>query len=162
MSLFGWGLEMAVANSQISGTPTEPRHASKSITFDGAAGKGAIGTGTVFTVTGEVLIEKILPFCTTLIGVDAGTGVASMQLGVGGATPLLVPSTSAIDIDADEFWEDATPSANGVAAPAALKDVVITQDIQFEVTSTGTQKVNSGVIRFDVWWRPLSPDGTLS
>ena len=137
------------------------KRASKTITFTGAAGLGAIGTFDLFTVTGEVLIAYLVPFCTTLVDVDAGTGVASMQLGLVNATNLFVATTPAIDIDANEFWIDATPDANGIAAPAACKDILITQNIQGEVTSTGTKLVNAGVIRFDVYWLPLSSDGNL-
>ena len=137
------------------------RREQKSLTFTGAAGLGAIGTFALFTVTGEVLIVALVPFCTVDVGVDAGTFVASMQLGVTGATNLLIATTPAADIDANEFWVDSTPDANGVAVPAGLKDIAITADITGEVTSTGTQKVNAGTIRFDLYWLPLSSDGLV-
>lgn len=140
----------------------ELRRSVVTITFDGTAGKGAIGTGTVFTVTGEVLIERLVPFCTVNVGVDGGTGAASVQLGIANATTLFVASTGAVDIDADEFWIDATPDANGIALPAALKEILVTQDVQFEVTSTGTQKVNAGSVRFTAFWRPISADGLVA
>ena len=141
--------------------PSPLKRATKTITFTGAAGLGAIGTFNLFTTTGELLVAAIAPFCTTLVGVDAGTGAASMQLGVVSATNLFVLTTPAADIDANEFWVDATPDLNGIALPAACKDIVITQNIQGEVTSTGTQLVNSGVLRVDVFWMALSSDGLL-
>ncbi len=153
---------MGVAiNPSLAGSEEKMQRASKEMTFDGSAGKGAIGAGTLFTVTGEVLIEAIVGFCKTAVDVDAGTGIASMQLGHTNLTSAFIATTPAIDIDAGEFWIDATPDADMIAVPAALKDFALSQDIKFEVTSTGTKKVNAGVIRFDVWWRPLSPDGNL-
>src|SRR3972149_4036000 len=116
----------AVVNPLLSGIAQESRHASKAIVFDGTAGKGAIGVGTVFAVTGEVYIERVVPFCETNIGVDGGTGAASMQLGHSAATNAFVATTPAPDIDAGEFWVDATPDANMVAIPAAPKDFALT------------------------------------
>lgn len=134
----------------------------KTITFDGTAGLGAIGTFNVATVTGEVSIVELVPFCTADVTVDGGTGAASMQLGIVNATNLFIVTTPAADIDVNEFWIDATPDANGIAIPSALKDIAVTQNIQGEVTSTGTQKVNGGAIRFDVYWMPLSSDGNVA
>jgi len=137
------------------------RRSTKTFTFDGSAGKGAVGTFTVFTVTGEVLVVALIPYCSTNIGVDAGAGVASMQLGVANATTLFIATTQADTIDASEFWVSNTPTANGIAVPAGLQNIAITQDIQGEVTSTDVQLVNAGVIRFDIYWLPLSSDGNV-
>src|SRR3990167_8620134 len=113
--------------------------ATKTVTFTGAAGLGAIGTGTVFTLTGEVLVVGLVPFCTLNVAVDAGAGIASIQLGVANNTTFFVASTQADAIDTGEFWVDNAPDANAIAVPSGLKDIALTQDIQFEVTSTGTQ-----------------------
>ena len=138
------------------------QRSSATVTFTGAAGLGAIGTYNILTVTGEVLVIAFVPFCTTLTGVDAGTGVASMQVGVVNATTLFVGTTDATGIPTNNFWVSQTPNANGIALPAATKDIVITQNIQGQVTSTGTKLVNSGTIRFDVYWLPLSSDGLIA
>lgn len=128
----------------------------KTVTFTGGAGAGAVGSVALFTVTGEVLIKSITAFCTTLLAEAAPT--ATLALGVTGATTLFIAATNAVDIDADEFWVDATPDANGIAIPAALKDIIITQNI---IGTVAAQNITSGVIRFDVVWQALSPDGNL-
>ena len=128
----------------------------KTITFTGAANLGAVGAVPLFTVTGEVLVEKIVPFCTTLLTEAAAT--ATLALGVTGSTALFIAATTAVDIDADEFWVDTVPDANGIAIPAALKDIAITDNI---IGTVATQAVNGGVLRVDVWWRPLSADGNV-
>jgi len=133
----------------------------KEITFDGTAGLGAVGTFDLFTVTGQVLIVALAPYCTVDIAVDGGAGVASMQLGIANATTLLIPTTTAVDIDAAKFWGGVAPDAYGVALPAELKDILITEDIKGEVTTTNAQLVNAGTLRFPLWWLPMSADGNL-
>lgn len=137
---------------------TEPPYkATKSITF--AAGTtGLAGAQTdIFTVTGEVEIVSIVPFCTTLLEESAAT--PTLSLGVAGSVALFVAATDAVDIDADEFWVDTDPDAYGVAIPALCKNVAITANVVCKVA--GTNNISAGVIRFDVYWRPLSSDGKV-
>lgn len=132
------------------------RRESKAMTFSNAADLGAVGNVPLFTVTGEVLIVAMVPFCTTLL-TEAGA-TATLALGVTGSTSLFIAATNAVDIDANEFWVDTAPDANGIAVPAALKDIAITDNI---VGTVGVQAVTGGVIRFDVLYIPLSGDGLV-
>ena len=132
-------------------------HLSKSITFTGAANLGAVGAVPIYTTTGEVEIISLVPFCTTLLTEAAPT--ATLALGVTGSTSLFIAATTATGIDANEFWVDTTPDANGIAIPAALKNIAITDNI---IGTVAAQAVDAGVIRFDVWYRPLSADGALA
>lgn len=140
----------------LNNTLRASRFTTKTITFTGAANLGAVGAVPLFTVTGEVLIERLVPFCTTLLTEAAPT--ATLALGVTGSTALFIAATTATAIDADEFWVDTAPDPNGIALPAALKDIVITDNI---IGTVAAQAVNSGVIRFDVYWTPLSSDGNV-
>jgi len=118
---------------------------------------GQAGTNaSVFTVTGEVLVAYLVPFCTTLL-TEALAG-ATVSLGVTGATALFIAATNSVDIDANEFWVDTAPDANGVALPAALKEIIITDDV---VVAAAVNNTNAGVIRFDCYWLPLSSDGNV-
>ena len=128
----------------------------KSVTFDGTAGKGALGAVPFFTVTGRVFVENIVGFVTTAITEDGGTGVSSLELGVVGATTLFIPAAVSSLFLINRFWQDATPAQFGEVAPAATKEVATDQNIQANVTSTGTRKVNGGVIQLTVLWTPLS------
>ena len=132
------------------------RPARKTATFTGAAGAGAVGSVALFSTTGEILIVAIVPFCTTLL-TEAGA-TATIALGITGSTSLFVAATNAVEIDANEFWVDTAPDPNGIALPAALQNIVITDNI---IATVGAQNVTGGVIRFDVLWRPLSADGAL-
>lgn len=132
------------------------RKVTKTITFTGAANLGAVGAVPLFTVTGEVWVAGLMPFCTVNLGEAAAT--ATLALGVTGSTALFIAATAALDINADTFWVDTGPDTNGVAVPAALKDIVITDNI---IGTVATQNVNAGAIRIDVLWFPLSSDGNL-
>ena len=126
----------------------------KEITFTGAADLGAIGNVPLFTVTGEVLIAVMVPFCTTtLVG-----ATATLALGVTGATTLFIAATTATLILINNFWMDTAPDPNGVAVPAALKDIAITDNI---VGTVGTAAITAGVIRIDGYWIPLSSDANV-
>jgi hypothetical protein len=143
----------------IIGSPggAQTKRISKTITFTGGAGLGAVGAVPIFTTTGEVLIAALVPFCTTLLTEASAT--ATLALGVTGSTSLFIAATNAVDIDANEFWVDTAPDANGVAVPAALKDIAITDNV---IGTVAAQAVNGGVLRFDCYYVPLSSDGALS
>lgn len=131
--------------------------ARKAVTFTGASGLGLAGTNVaLFTVTGEVEVVRIVPVCTVDLTEAAPT--ATLALGVTSSTALFVAATTATAIDAGEFWVTTTPTANGIAIPAACKEIAITDSI---VAAPAVQNVNGGVIRFDLWWRPLSSDGLV-
>ena len=133
-----------------------PYRASVTVTFTGEATLGAVGAVPLFTVTGEVLVERLVPFCTVNLTEAAPT--ATLALGVTCSTTLFVAATTATNIDANTFWVDTGPDANGIAVPAALKDIAITDNI---IGTVGAQAVDAGAIRFDLWWRPLSGDGMV-
>ncbi len=132
--------------------------ASKEITY-AAGGTGAAGTATaIFTVTGEVLIVHLVPFCSTNLAQSAGT--PTLALGVVGNTAIFLGATTATDIDAGKFWLDTSPAEVGaVAVPAALLDIAVTANIQCLVG--GTNNISAGVIRYDLRWRPLSSNGLV-
>lgn len=130
----------------------------KTITYT-AGGTGAAGIETdIFTVTGEAIVIAIVPFCTTSLTESAGT--PDLALGVNNDTNLFIAATTATAIDANDFWVDASPTeVGGVALPAALKDIVITDNISCVVG--GTNNIDAGVIDFTVYWLPISSNGNV-
>lgn len=145
-------------NPSATGVFETVRRATKTVTFTGATGLGEVGSVPLFTVTGEVIVERIVPFCSTSLTVTGGVGTASMQLGVTGATNLFVATTDPTAIDAGEFWVDATPDARGVALPAALKDIVITDSIVAEVTNNEAADAEVATLTFDTKANTTSGD----
>lgn len=126
----------------------------KLITFTGAAGLGAQGAVPLFTVTGAVLIDKIMAVCE----VDLVGASATLALGVTGATTLFLGATTATDIDADDLWLSTTPNANGIALAAALQNIAIHQNI---ISTVGTADITAGAIRYVVLYTPISEDGEV-
>lgn len=133
------------------------KHNSKIVTFTGAANLGQAGTNTTwFSVTGEVLVLAISGSCTANLTEAAPT--ATITLGITGNTNLFIAATNAVDIDANEFWVSTTPTANGIALPAACKDILVTDDI---LSAVAAQNINGGTLRIDVRWVPMSSNGFL-
>ena len=138
------------------------RTVQKAITFDGTAGKGAIGNVIYFTITGAVHVVSIDAVCTQDCNVDGGTGAASLSLGVVNATTLFIAATTATTITlANGLWYSTTPNTNGIALPATMKDIAIKQNIVIAVTSSGTQLVNTGTIVLTVHYVPSTSNGLL-
>lgn len=133
------------------------QRAVKTITFTGAAGLGAVGNVPLFTVTGRVLVALLSAYCSA--DLTEAVATATLALGVTNATALFIAATAALSIDNGFIWIDATPAeANGVAVPAGLKDIEITQNI---VGTVATQAVNGGTLELVVWWLPLSANAAV-
>jgi len=135
------------------------RLATKSITFTGAAGLGAVGNVPLFTTTGEVVVVYLVPY--TVLTLTEALATATLALGVTNSAALFVAATNAVNLLTGEFWTEATGGGTahaGIAIPAALKDIAITSDI---VGTVATQAVSGGTLRFDIYWRPLSTTGNL-
>lgn len=131
----------------------------KTMALDGSNNNGDLDEPTIslFTVTGEVLIVAgPTGRCTeTLVSAGGGT----LALGVTGSTALFIAATTAADIATNDLWIDATPTdTNGVALPAALKDILITDNI---IATVATADITDGTIVFTVWWMPWSEDGRV-
>ena len=132
------------------------RTATKTLTFTGAAGAGQAASAiTFFTVTGRVLIATLVAHCTTDL-VSAGGG--TLAVGVTGSTALFTAATLATTIDATEFWMDGTPTAAGMAVPAALKDIAIAADI---IGTVAIGDITGGVLELVVEWLPLSAGSSV-
>jgi len=137
---------------------TLPERASKTVALTGANFLGELDQPTIsiFTVTGEVLILVLVPFCTETL---ASAGGGTLALGITGSTSLFVAATTASTIAINKFWVDATPDANGIALPAALINIVVTDNV---IATVATADITDGTIRFDCWYLPLSSDGLVA
>ena len=128
-----------------------PRSTIKTITFDGTT-YGAVGALTIGTVTGRINIEKMSVYCSTLL---AGA-TATIELGTANNTAALIAQTTATDVDATEFWKDATPEAE---VSDAITNKLVGANI---ILTVGTAAVSSGVLEFSFLWLPMSSTGNLA
>ena len=74
---------------------------SKTIAFTGAAGLGVQGSVAIFTVTGQVLVEMIIGYCTEDL---ASAGAATVALGTTNSTSKFIAATTATGIDNGMWW----------------------------------------------------------
>ncbi len=139
-------------------TTSKIRRTPKSLTFTGAAGVGAVGSVTLYTVTGDVWLHGLIIKCTTNL-TEAGA-TATMALGTVNQTSRFIAATNAVDIDANELWVSTTPTPYSLDLPDAMQAVIIVQGDDIIIT-VGAQNVNGGVIECVALWEPISTDGSL-
>lgn len=112
---------------------------------------GATGAHTVFTVTGEVIINA-WAICTTDL---TSGGAATVALGTATSTASLANSTTATTIDNHFVWHEAINGAGGTISNAHC----VNENI---ILTVGTTTVTGGVLVFYATWRPLSTDGNVT
>lgn len=129
----------------------------RTVTFDGTAGAGAVGTAAIFDVSGEVL-AKVLAVCTTSV---TGTSLANVSLGVTGSASYLITTTSpGTALAAGEIWHDATPDSR-VEASSVMSEKVIT-DGSVILLNVGGSNLTGGAVKLVCLWKPISLDGDLT
>lgn len=139
------------ANHKVIGSGL-PFLARKSRTYTGAAGLGAQGATTLFTVTGDVLVEIIATCSVDLVGVNATASV-----GVAGAVSNILATTTATGIDAGMGWDDNTPS---LAEAHTISQNIIGAGLDI-IETIATADITAGALTYYCFWRPLSVDGNL-
>lgn len=112
-----------------------------------AATTGAVGAHTLFTVTGDVLVN-VFAVCTTDI-----TGSGTGEVGTANNTAALIAQTTGTAIDANEVWQNATPTAEVGAVVSTSKPIANGADI---VLTIATNTFTAGVVTFYCIFRPLS------
>jgi len=121
----------------------------KNFTMQDITFSNDIGTVTVFTVTGDVIV-RILPIITTSVTSVAG---ANVRLGVVGNTDAMIVDSLATNLDARGIWVDQTPD-NEIEPVERIRGYFITDGN--DVVMTLDDQVDAGVIRFYCFWTPLS------
>lgn len=156
-----------MSHVSIIGSADTLKRAQKSITFDGSAGNGAIGSVSLFTVTGLVIVRYTIVKCTADLTEDAIN--ATVAYGITNSTGCFNQAHDIDDLTNGVFFGggDLTPAAGCVALNIAtssgqinntLMDYIIEDDIIFTVA---TANVDGGTLTAYVVWEPLSNDGDL-
>ncbi len=124
--------------------------------YDFTADGGAQGAFSIFTVTGEVMVQ-VFGLCSTSL---TSGGAATIELGITGNTAALIAQTTATDLDQYESWQDNAPEANPGAVDMTARTFVIANGADVILT-VATADLTAGVIDFFCLWRPLSTDGNV-
>lgn len=105
---------------------------------------------TLFTVTGDVLV-RIYGVCTTLL-----TGTGTLEVGVAGNTAGLIAQSTGTDIDANEIWNDTTPTVGVGLMSDVLGPYLIVNSLNI-IETVGTADITAGNIYYVCLWRPITP-----
>ena len=138
----------------------------RSVTFAGATADawgndgGALDGGVLFTVTG-LIKAKLIAVCS----VDCTGAGSTDEVGITGATAILMPVTTMTNLDLGEIWlNNATPATyfiSGAETDAAgnLPEYILNgSDI---IMTTKTADTEAGQVDFYLIWSPLSTDADV-
>ena len=114
-----------------------------------------VGTVTVFTVTGDVIV-RIIPVITTDV---TSAAAANIRLGVVGYTDAMIVDSLSTNLDARGIWVDQTPDYE-IEPVERIRPYMIMNGN--DVIMTLDAQVDTGVIRFYCFWSPLSSDGAVT
>ncbi len=121
----------------------------KAITYS-ALTTGAVGTTTLFTVTGVVAL-RVFAVCS---GVDL-TGSGTLEVGIAGNTAAVIAQTAATAIDVGEIWYGTNPPTVGVM-PGQL--ILSATDV---IQTIATNTVTAGTLTYYCLWFPLSQSASV-
>jgi hypothetical protein len=119
-----------------------------------AATTGSVAAHTVFTVTGNVLVQ-VFGICDTDL---TSGGAAKIEMGVTGNTAGLIAQTTATTVDNGDIWVDASAAVGVEALPSTF---ILNDGLDILLTVSAAT-VTAGVIDFYCLWRPLSADANIT
>ena len=120
--------------------------------YTGADGLGAQGATTLFTVTGDVIVQ-VFGVCSEDLVSSSGT----IEVGITGNTASIIAQTTASGIDTGEVWVDNAP-ATVETLPSGL---IITGGADIKET-IATADITDGTLTLYCIFRPLSADATIT
>jgi len=132
--------------------PVDGYTASKTTAFDGTAGNGAVGSVSLFTVTGTVLVRIFGTCSETLVSAGGGT----ITVGTASSTAGIFSSITATAIaSGDVVITGAAPAQVGaLGGNFGVNGANI-------IATVGTGNITDGTITWYCLWRPLSTDGNV-
>jgi len=147
-------------DAQIMGMLDAGKDHTNYLTIDVAGANATWNTAAahkLLMVTGMVRV-RLIAECVTPLTTAAG---ATIELGTENNPAEIIAQTVGTDLDATEIWSGATPDIEAVAYGSAALDTVVVQGSDIALT-VATDALTGGVIRFHVWWTPLSADGNVT
>jgi len=136
-----------------------PYLVTKTIAFTGAAGNGAVGTVTIFNITGQVLLLYCFGTCSESLA--GATATITLETSDGRD---IIATTTATDLLINEIWTDATPTELGSPLETSQKDIGLNGGAsgQTIVLTVGTANVTDGTLTIHALYYPMSSDGELA
>lgn len=151
------GVAKHTGNALINGLWPQYQSLETSVTFTNGTNENGDYNGTgnpsdLFTVTGTVELV-LIAICTTNL---AGSS-ATIEVGTSTNSASLIAQTTGTDIDAGEIWHDASPDST-IEESSVYTRKIVNEDV---IISVGTADLSAGVIKFILYWTPISSDGDV-
>lgn len=122
---------------------------SKTITYV-AGTTGAVGTTTLFTVTGSVCLN-VSALCTSSL---TSGGAATIAVGTATSTACLANQVTATTVTNHMVYHDAI-----LAVGSTVSNLhILNEDV---IQTIGTTTITGGTLIFFCYWTPLSADGNV-
>lgn len=127
----------------------------KTVVFDGGAGSGAIGTVTVWTITGRVLAIYVTGFCTQTL-----VGAATLEFGTASVTTELIAQiAAATSLTTGDWWIGTASPAGSSQVPASALEATLATNA---ILTIGSANITAGTLVLDCYYLPLTADGALN
>ena len=134
-------------------TTSDAFKTSKTVAFTGAAGLGAQGTVSLFTVTGDVLVRVFGVVTESLAG-----ATATIEVGVAGNTAAIIAQVLGTNLAANDVLVSGSSPVSVASIATAPLIVGGGADI---IATVATADITDGTITFYCTWRPLSSTGNV-
>ncbi len=110
-------------------------------------GEGVQGQHVLGTIIGAITMHYVALRCRNSL---VSAGGATISLGSAVQLGGIIANTTATDIDFNDWWTTATPTAS--VAPA-IADVPFFSGL---VLNIGTADITAGILEMSIWWSPAT------
>lgn len=127
----------------------------KSVTFTGAANKGAVGTVDLFQVTGTVLIKLFAVSTVDLVGSSA-----TIAVGTANSTGGICAQQTATGLSAGKILNSTAVAAEVIVTSANFNEFIVSNG-QKIIATVATANITAGNLKFLCSWIPLSSGASV-
>lgn len=117
---------------------------------------GTAGAFTIFTVTGDVLVQ-VFGLCQVTLD---SLGAPTIELGISGNTAVLIAQSTAKNLDQYMTWQDTSPETHPGAIDLTARTFAIANGADIILT-VASANLTAGDVDFVCRWMPISTNGNV-
>ncbi len=136
------------------------RYASKSIIFNGGAGRGLVASVVPwFNITGAIHMERLSGFVKTALVSTLNTGTLSLGVTGGGTAIAAAVVVNGANFAVNQHWAAATPGSTITQMAQAFRESVISAAQM--ISNVTINDITQGELILTISWYPVSDGGLL-